>query len=170
MISSLCDTLWIITGSQMSKAVFREAETADVAQTRSAQWSRLKNGTNTDFPKTFPPYCGQEEQRFASPFAVSFTCEFLPPAPKMRFEWQPKAASSVTSHLGLQKQRWVGTEQPVLTFSLPCVRPLCCHLHHLGVVGASGSAKHWHIFYPDQQSHLALRKVRSRFQTPITIS
>lgn len=47
MISSLCDTLWIITGSQMSKAVFREAEAADAAQTRSAQWSRLKSGTDT---------------------------------------------------------------------------------------------------------------------------
>lgn len=37
MISDLCDTLWIIIGSQMSKAVFTEAETAGVAQTSSAE-------------------------------------------------------------------------------------------------------------------------------------
>ena len=37
MISDLCHTLWIIIGSQMSKAVFMEAETADVAQTGSAK-------------------------------------------------------------------------------------------------------------------------------------
>lgn len=64
MISDLCDTLWIIIGSQMSKALFTEAETAGVTQTGSAKYSTLKNRTNTETFHRSSLYTGDKNREF----------------------------------------------------------------------------------------------------------